>query len=636
MSSNQQQSSEAESKDKSQKEHIKKENQGIPSSEEDNDSTPSIIDKLREKANKNFEAKKQEYVEKQQEEKKNKRRLFKKKFKFKKDSKEAKEKVKKLGRKEKKKLREEYRKLQKLTQRELIAYKMLNDPNNDFMKKIQNEGNDGLMTLQQNELWKSIYHKKMLFNDINDFLNHLTDDEFTEFIQNREIQIDKLAETGKDSEIFRSSLKEQLITLSEQEQIEEFKQKYLDHNIEEAIESDDISQEFKVFKDPTFTDFIKIVGTNYNQELPLYAQLYILREILQFYQLHQNQQFFQIIGFNVLFNLAYYFFNYKFLLRRHIYLFNLPRIVCIFFMSLFLQEQLITKLVTMNNYRVNINDLFDIDEDFLFQNEHFRAMIKKIKVEFDQLVNPIFDMDEIIKDVSSQVSDKYKIPAGGYQQMNEGELILLYSMTFNAPARSRQQYNQMIKKYDEFFKNAIKKNSNKLQMQLQGFKLQEMIKKMIEFYDSYQVQKHVIKEKYDEEFRNQFYEAKKQSYQLMDAIIESLNKDFDEKKVTVYSSRAQKVNYLRQLSKELEPRYKDQEKFRKIVEDRHKELMTLEIGKQERFIPKPDLRYAEYLAIKDNFDQAEFERNSIMLLALPVVSFSLYFFQRVGRKMKWL
>ena len=68
----------------------------------------------------------------------------------------------------------------------------------------------------------------------------------------------------------------------------------------------------------------------------------------------------------------------------------------------------------MHNYRVNINDLFDIDEDFLFDNEHFRAIIKKIKVEFDQLINPIFDLDEVMRDVKDDVFDKYKIPKGGY------------------------------------------------------------------------------------------------------------------------------------------------------------------------------------------------------------------------------
>lgn len=45
------------------------------------------------------------------------------------------------------------------------------------------------------------------------------------------------------------------------------------------IESE-IAKEFKVFKDPTFNEFIQIVGADFNEELPLFAQLYILKEIL--------------------------------------------------------------------------------------------------------------------------------------------------------------------------------------------------------------------------------------------------------------------------------------------------------------------------------------------------------------------
>lgn len=39
-------------------------------------------------------------------------------------------------------------------------------------------------------------------------------------------------------------------------------------------------QDFKVFRDPTFNEFVQIVGSKYNQDLPLFAQLYILKEIL--------------------------------------------------------------------------------------------------------------------------------------------------------------------------------------------------------------------------------------------------------------------------------------------------------------------------------------------------------------------
>lgn len=46
---------------------------------------------------------------------------------------------------------------------------------------------------------------------------------------------------------------------------------------------EDLSQEFKVFRDPTYQEFIEIVGNKYNPNLPLFAQLYILKEMLQFY-----------------------------------------------------------------------------------------------------------------------------------------------------------------------------------------------------------------------------------------------------------------------------------------------------------------------------------------------------------------
>jgi len=50
----------------------------------------------------------------------------------------------------------------------------------------------------------------------------------------------------------------------------------------------------------------------------------------------------------------------------------------------------------MNNYRVNINDLLDLDEEFLFENESFRSLIKKVHDDFEYLVNPIFDVSEVI------------------------------------------------------------------------------------------------------------------------------------------------------------------------------------------------------------------------------------------------
>ena len=77
-------------------------------------------------------------------------------------------------------------------------------------------------------------------------------------------------------------------------------------------------------------------------------------------------------------------------------LFSLSRVLLFFLGSHLLHENLILKHVAMNNYRVNINDLLDLDEEFLFENESFRSLIKKVHDDFEYLVNPIFDVSEVI------------------------------------------------------------------------------------------------------------------------------------------------------------------------------------------------------------------------------------------------
>ena len=71
--------------------------------------------------------------------------------------------------------------------------------------------------------------KKQIHHDnLNDLLNSLTDDEFTEFIQARDVDMNKLQETGKESEGFtlrpekeeRLEIKEQVLAELAQHQME--------------------------------------------------------------------------------------------------------------------------------------------------------------------------------------------------------------------------------------------------------------------------------------------------------------------------------------------------------------------------------------------------------------------------------
>ena len=60
-------------------------------------------------------------------------------------------------------------------------------------------------------------------------------------------------------------------------------------------------------------------------------------------------------------------------------------------------------------HRVNLNDLFDQDEKFLYTNPYFRAMIKNMCSNYSQHVNPNFDISSITNESKLQ-QEKYTIP----------------------------------------------------------------------------------------------------------------------------------------------------------------------------------------------------------------------------------
>ena len=63
----------------------------------------------------------------------------------------------------------------------------------------------------------------------------------------------------------------------------------------------------------------------------------------------------------------------------------------------------------MENYRVNINDLFDQDEPFLFNNIEFRRLIKRMHDKYVHLVNPNFDLSQIVQDTKLTVPANKKV-----------------------------------------------------------------------------------------------------------------------------------------------------------------------------------------------------------------------------------
>lgn len=59
---------------------------------------------------------------------------------------------------------------------------------------------------------------------------------------------------------------------------------------------EDYSNEFKVFRNPTFHEFYNIFKSAPRQDLPLFARLWYLREFLHFSEMHENRAFLPFIG----------------------------------------------------------------------------------------------------------------------------------------------------------------------------------------------------------------------------------------------------------------------------------------------------------------------------------------------------
>ena len=281
----------------------------------------------------------------------------------------------------------------------------------------------------------------------------------------------------------------------------------------------------------------------------------------------------------------------------------------------------------MNNYRVNINDLLDLDEEFLFENESFRSLIKKVHDDFEYLVNPIFDVSEVIQTAKPSTP---KDPTQGWEvKMSQGDIIPLFQQTFNAPSmRNRLVFDKMVAKYDALFADEKAKAEKRLSALVEGRQVHDLIKQVLDFYDAKERSKphqHLL----DEEARRMLKDTKKQLDGFVDGLIDTLHTEFGDQSISPHASRKEKLAYLRRLAVELDREvYSDLEKFFSMIRDHQNEFLKTNIGgTNEPFVPKTKITFHEYTAIKNYFNGADFERNSFMTLGLPLVSSVLWFMQ---------
>ena len=163
-----------------------------------------------------------------------------------------------------------------------------------------------------------------------------------------------------------------------------------------ATNEEEIRRQFTVFYDPNFLEFIDIVGKEYNEELPLFSQLYIMKQIMQFYQMAHASCFIPALGINLTAQIAYYLFRNKFMFNRSVKLFSIWRVFLMYLPIHYGIEEVFIKRNLARKYTVNINDLFDQDEPFLFNNDTFCGLIRRMHENHIHLINPHFDLSAIV------------------------------------------------------------------------------------------------------------------------------------------------------------------------------------------------------------------------------------------------
>ena len=100
----------------------------------------------------------------------------------------------------------------------------------------------------------------------------------------------------------------------------------------------------------------------------------------------------------------------------------------------------------------------------------------------------------------------------------------------------------------------------------------------MDFYE----QKERVKDKLhllDADIQEEFKQTKKQLDGFIDGLIETLSKEFGETRVSPYSSRREKMDYLKRLVKELDDdTYSDTHTLFKMIGENQEQLLRATVG----------------------------------------------------------
>lgn len=164
-------------------------------------------------------------------------------------------------------------------------------------------GPEGLQELQHQAIWRSIIAKYESSEDQNAFMNSLTEDEFVEYIKEKTeedlLEQFKLSQSKEDDLQTIEDHLAQYQKLMEQEQG--------DQEAQQTMTLEDAMEELKVFKDCTVTEFEDIFGAKPNLDLPLYVNLFKMREQASMFLLMETLSNKYTVPGVIAMNFAYYY-----------------------------------------------------------------------------------------------------------------------------------------------------------------------------------------------------------------------------------------------------------------------------------------------------------------------------------------
>lgn len=145
--------------------------------------------------------------------------------------------------------------------------------------------------IEMRSMLEGIYTKKLVFkDDINAFLNSLTEEEFSLYMQHRQHNDENIWDTGRENVInlyLKSENKAETMQQLELDKMHE-EERLREHL--ESIESN-LRTNMNVFEAISFQDFYNLFDTECFDEFPLFVKLFFLRELMQYNSLYENSAF---------------------------------------------------------------------------------------------------------------------------------------------------------------------------------------------------------------------------------------------------------------------------------------------------------------------------------------------------------